>query len=363
MTASFTQTARAPSAPTSPESDWAYCQKALMEVSRTFSQPIQFLPEEQGRALTVAYLLCRVADTIEDSTGVEPRERDELFSLFQGVLRAEVTPDRLTARFFEFELAEAPEVELDLLGSLPRVMAVFAAQRPTVRALTARWVSEMADGMRLYGRRAEGREFTCLYTMTDLERYCYFVAGTVGHLITELFDDAVARTRGIDSPTALEPQLREHAESFGLGLQMVNIVKDVTDDFERRVCYLPRELCKKQGFEPEELLAPENREAARKVVVEVADRAGEHLDRALEYVVRIPAEHHQLRLFCLLPLWMAVETLALARTSENVFVPNQPVKITREAVGRIIAECGALCRDDAALRRRYAELSAGNLPA
>lgn len=363
MTASFNQHARASSAPTSPESDWIYCQKALFEVSRTFSQPIQFLPEEQARGLTVAYLLCRVADTIEDSTGLEPRERDELFSLFQAVLRAEVTSDRLAARYFEFDGVEAPEAELDLLNSLPRVMAVFAAQRPAVRALTARWVSEMADGMRLYGRRAEGREFTCLYTMTDLERYCYFVAGTVGHLITELFDDAIARAAGVDSPSPLEPLLREHAESFGLGLQMVNIVKDVTDDFERRVCYLPRELCKKAGFEPEELLAPENRDAARKVVVEVADRASAHLDRALEYILLIPVEHHQLRLFGLLPLWMAVATLALARDSENVFIPGQPVKISRDAVGRIIAECGALCRDDAALRRRYAELSAGHLPA
>lgn len=327
--------------------DWTFCRDSLFEVSRTFSQPIQLLPEEQERALTVGYLLCRVADTIEDCTGLTCRERDRLYSLFHDVMRGDTAPAELSRRFIDVNAADA---ELRLVRDLHRVMKVFATQKPAVRASTIRWVSEMTDGMRLYSRRAEGREFSAVYSLDDLERYCYFVAGTVGHLITELFDATIGKP-------GLEAHLRDECESFGLGLQMVNIVKDVTDDYSRGVCYMPRQLCRREGFEPEDLLAPQNRQGAHRVALTIADRAAEHLDAALEYTLKIPAEHHQLRLFCLLPLWMAVETLNLARHNDAIFTPGAPVKISRETVGRIIGECGRICRDDAALRARYQEMT------
>ena len=38
----------------------------LPEVSRTFALSIRVLPGELGRAVLAAYLLCRIADTLED---------------------------------------------------------------------------------------------------------------------------------------------------------------------------------------------------------------------------------------------------------------------------------------------------------
>lgn len=329
--------------PASGLDDWDFCVNSLEEVSRSFTQPILLLPEDQRVALTVGYLLCRVADTVEDCVGVTGTEKDELFSLFQSVLRGSAPSHALSERF---ENIEVVDTERRLMGGLGQVMAVFDGQKPSIKRATVRWVSEMADGMRLYGRRAEGREFFALMSRQDLERYCYFVAGTVGHLITDLFDEAI-------SQPGLEPQLRKHSESFGLGLQLVNIVKDVTDDFARGVCFLPREFCLEEGFEPEALLEEEHREGAQRVARRVIDRARLHLQGALDYTLTIPAEHHQLRLFCLLPLWMAVETLALAENNDAMFVPGKKIKISRSDVGRIIADCGRDCRNDQALRDAF----------
>ncbi|MCH2108113.1 MAG: squalene/phytoene synthase family protein [Polyangiaceae bacterium] len=326
--------------------DWEFCCQSLEEVSRTFTQPIQFLPPEQKKALTIGYLLCRVVDTVEDCVGIDAMERDRLFSLFQSVLRSEAAPEELIVAF---ENIEIKPTEARLMQGLSRVMNVFTSQSSSTCAATIRWVSEMADGMRLYSRRNEGREFTAVMSLADLERYCFYVAGTVGHLITDLYSDALGDAQ-------VEIDLREYTEGFGLGLQMVNIVKDITDDFERGVCYIPRQICRAQGFEPEEILEPQHREAALNAVAVVIDRAGDHLDAALEYTLAIPAEHHQLRLFCLLPLWMAVETLELARENVDVLIPDHPVKITREIVGKVIADCGRHCRDDQALRDAYLEL-------
>ncbi len=319
--------------------DWSFCVSSLEEVSRSFSKPIQLLPEEQRRALTCGYLLCRVADTIEDSDDLQEEKRDDLFQLFHRVLRGRADA-RLVAELFGD--AQASEAEKRLLEGFPSVMRVFSSQRLKVQQMTIAWVSEMADGMQIYCRRSEGRDFTAVLSLVDLERYCYYVAGTVGHLITDLFADL------IDQPS-VESELRKNAESFGLGLQMVNMVKDITDDFERGVSYMPRQLCLDEGFEPQELLKPENRQAAFRVVHKVIERASQHLNAAMDYVLALPAQQQGFRLFCALPLFMAVETLKLARNHPAVFEADKKVKISREMVGTIIAECGRVCGDDQAL--------------
>ncbi len=339
MTQQLTSVSPAPT----PIDDWTFCVQSLEEVSRTFTQPIMLLPEAQRRALAIGYLLCRVADTVEDCLGLEADEKDELFSLFIRIIKGNEPPRIL---FDRMRTVDASEAELRLIENLPRVMNVFETQSHSTKLATVRWVSEMANGMRLYCRRAEGREFFSLISLTDLERYCYFVAGTVGHLITDLFDEVI-------DDHEIENKLRFYAESFGLGLQMVNIVKDVTDDFERGVSFLPRQLCLDEGFEPEEMLAAENREAAKRVARKVIACAQGHLDSALQYTLTIPKDHQQLRLFCLLPLWMAMETLALAADSDAMFEPDEKVKIGREVVGRVIADCGRDCQNDEALSKAY----------
>jgi farnesyl-diphosphate farnesyltransferase len=161
---------------------------------------------------------------------------------------------------------------------------------------------------------------------------------------------------GERSPSRLESELREHAEAFGIGLQLVNILKDVTDDFECNKSYIPRSLSAAQGLSLPDLFDPAHRRAAHAVVAPIFTRARAHLDRALTYTLAVPEKQDKLRLFCLLPLWMAVRTLMLARGNDDMFTPLRPVKISRQEVAQIIAECTRHARDDAVLRGRYARL-------
>lgn len=332
------------------EADWAYCEQALVDVSRTFSKPIQLLPQPLKVALTCGYLLCRIVDTVEDHERLGGQERDALFSAFIAVLDGNQSPESFSARFATFT-EDDPEVRL--AQSLPRVMNVFLAQDLETRRSSVAWLSEMADGMRLYCRRDRPGALTTISTVSDLERYCYFVAGTVGHLITDLFSTWLG-----SNGAALEPELRARCESFGIGLQLVNILKDVTDDFARNRCYVPRQLCQMEGFARESLLAPECRAQAHRALLPMFERAGEHLGKAFEYVLLIPAQEAQLRLFCLLPLWMALETLVLAVGNDAVLIADRPVKISRESVGELIEDCLKHASDDVSLRRRYASAMA-----
>lgn len=328
------------------EADWTYCEQALIDVSRTFSKPIQLLPQPLRVALTCGYLLCRIVDTVEDHELLGSLERDALFTSYIAVLDGAQSPESFSARFAVFD-DQDPEVRL--AQSLPRVMNVFLAQDADTRRSSIAWLSEMANGMRVYCRRDRPGALTSIHTLADLERYCYFVAGTVGHLITDLFASWLGSTGA-----ALEPELRGRCESFGIGLQLVNILKDVTDDFSRNRCYVPRQLCHGEGFARENLLALEHRAQAHRALVPMFERAGEHLGKGFEYVLLIPAQQAQLRLFCLLPLWMALETLVLAVGNDAVLSADRQVKISRESVAELVEDCLRHASDDAALRRRYA---------
>lgn len=334
---------------TTPKADWEYCEQALRDVSRTFSKPIELLPDQPRVALTCGYLLCRVVDTVEDHPSLGGRWRDELFSRFIDVLDGELPADSFAAAFEELVDHGA---EVRLARNLPRVMRVFGGQSVQTRESTVRWVSEMANGMRLYCRRDKRGTLSAVDSVADLERYCYFVAGTVGHLITDLFCEFMGAS------SSLEQELRGRCESFGVGLQLVNILKDVTDDFDRKRCYVPRQLCRAQGFQPEQLLLSENRLQRQRALGPVFECASRHLDDALEYALLLPARQVQLRLFCLLPLWMARATLTLLVGEDAVFIPDRPVKISRNAVAAIMQNCLRFANDDASLRDQYSAMSA-----
>src|SRR5688572_29969079 len=104
------------------EHDWAFCEQALVDVSRTFSKPIQLLPEPLRVALTCGYLLCRVVDTVEDYPELGGRERDDLFSLFIDVLDRERPAEDFSRAFRDSSELSA---DLALARSLPRVLRVF----------------------------------------------------------------------------------------------------------------------------------------------------------------------------------------------------------------------------------------------
>ena len=299
------------------------------------------------------YLLCRIADTIEDNAHFTLAERDERYAAFLAALEAPY--DSTEVLHFEalFEGVQGDETENDLARHLSRVLEVFRALPAAMQHKATRWVAEMVRGMQLYSHRKPGADgFQALHTPEDLERYCYFVAGTVGHMLTDLFVEAM----GVPEDGALEMALRENAEAFGLGLQFVNILKDVTDDRVRNVSFIPRTSVAKAGLDIRTLTDPSKRDSAHAAVAPLFDRAQQFLDRALEYTLSIPKEQTAVRLFCLLPLWMAVRTLVHGRGNDAMFVSGEPVKIARDEVERLIAECIARAGDDAALRTHYDQL-------
>ncbi|HZH02953.1 MAG TPA: phytoene/squalene synthase family protein [Myxococcaceae bacterium] len=329
----------------------AFCRNLLPEVSRTFALNIPVLPEPLDGVVTVAYLLCRIADTLEDEASGPVSSTLGLFAELAGLVEggdAGGSGGRFAQRAAASLRPSAPPAEVELVRGTPRVLHALAESPPWVRPHVARCVRIMTEGMANTARSFEPGPPRGLVNLEATLDYCYYVAGVVGEMLTGLFVDyspeAAARAE------ALWPR----ASAFGRALQLTNILKDIREDLERGSCWLPRDRMAAHGLTPQTLLLSENRQRAVALLNELVAVARQEADTALEYSLSLPEEEPGLRLFCLWPLFFAVLTLSTLQGNAAVFEPA-PVKIGRDAVTRVMVMTQERVGSNADLRQLYAE--------
>lgn len=333
-----------------PGADRAFAVDTLPRVSRTFALCIRLLPPDLEHAVRIAYLLCRIADTIEDSIALDAADKRRCLVAFGGVVRDPAGPaEAVDTRFLQAAFAATPGDEPLLAREADRVLREFRRLTEAERKAIAPWVVEMCEGMATFCRdRADGGELPTLDTVADLDRYCYYVAGTVGHLLTELFGLQL----GDDARKA---RLDADATSFGLGLQLTNIIKDAAEDHRRGWSFIPRDLCRDAGVDPDTLFRPEHRDAARRVFGALIAKARGHLQDALVYSTLLPRSQYRIRLFCLTSLFFAVRTLRQAAEGTGL-VAGGTIKISRGDVYRTLATTCAVAPSNRLVRAYYRAL-------
>lgn len=330
--------------------DRAFCEAMLPRVSRTFALCIRLLPPDLEYPILVAYLLCRIADTIEDTPDLGGALKQELLEHFANWLSEPAAgPEPLRDMFARRATSEEL---LAYHGDV--VMREFRQLPERQQQCIAPWVREMATGMADFAVKSgpPGSGMHALSSLAELERYCYYVAGTVGHMLTALYP-----TGSGTIPEETVERLDRLAASFGLGLQMTNIIKDVADDRERGWSYVPRDLCDAVGIRPEQLHDPVYRGPAREVMLLLVTEAARHLDDARDYCTTLPRGVYRVRLFCLTSMFFAVRTLALARHTHRLLDPDWKLKISRADVYRTLGAAACVAPSNALIRRYYRALS------
>jgi farnesyl-diphosphate farnesyltransferase len=332
-------------------SDRLFCTEMLPKVSRTFAICIRLLPSDLSHPVLVAYLLCRIADSIEDSPTLSSDTKRDLLGQFSRCLR----PGGGSADSLHTAFASPSSNDEHLAREADIVLREFARLPSEQQDAIRPWVQEMSAGMAEYAQRRSGtgrEHIEALSTVEELDRYCYYVAGTVGHMLTELF--------------CLHAGCREQEEygeldslatSFGLGLQLTNIIKDVADDRRRGWVFVPQELCHLVGITPEQLHDEHHRDGAQRVMTLLIDKARTHLLDALRYTTVIPRRQYGIRLFCLSALYFAVRTLRLAATDDRLLDPSHKLKITRGQVYRTLAVTRLVAPSDTLTRRYFRRLA------
>ena len=322
-------------------SDLVWQDEMLRKVSRTFALVIPQLPPALRYVVGNAYLLCRIADTLEDDPELAAEVKRDCLAWFLRIVSGDEESDRFSDRVGPRLSAEAPAAERDLVADTPRVMRINGRFTATQRDIVARCVRTMSRGMSEFRRQSS---LSGLKDLHALDRYCYFVAGVVGEMLTELFCDysnEIERHR---------ETMMELAVSFGQGLQMTNILQDIWEDRRRGECWLPRDMFERAGCDLLQV-APADRfnPAFKKVLDDLIATAQMHLGRALAYVLLLPGHEAGLRRFCLWALGMAVLTLRRIHSLDG-FSSRQQVRISRRSVKAVIVVTSVLVRRDFALK-------------
>jgi farnesyl-diphosphate farnesyltransferase len=332
-------------------SDEAYQEHILPAVSRTFALTIPELPPALRTSVTNAYLLCRIADTIEDEPALTPSASLHFLQRFVAVLYGK-EPAAALAQDLGPQLSnQTLKAEADLVANMERVVRVTNRLDGQQQIAIQRCVEVMCGGMHQFQQTASPRGVPRL---ADLDDYCYYVAGVVGQMLTELFCGY--------SPEIAQQHASMHEldVSFAQGLQMTNILKDVWEDRSRGACWLPQEVFTPQGIDLGQLTpgrADGRFDAAMRELIGVAHA---HLRNALSFTLLIPAREAGIRRFCLWALGLAILTLRRIAATPG-FTSGRQVKIKRSAVALTRISTNMTVRSDWMLERLF-DIAARGVP-
>ena len=321
----------------------------LEGVSRTFALTIPQLPAALREVVSNAYLLCRIVDTIEDEPQLSFDQKKQYSEQFLGILQDHKDPHQLSNQLAPLLSDHTIPAEHQLIKQLDHVIEITRSFKEEQQQSLVRCVRIMSEGMVYFQEHASSEG---LKDQAEMDRYCYYVAGVVGEMLTELFclySPEIAKNRD---------ELFLLSRSFGQGLQMTNILKDIWDDHARSACWLPRDLFEQVGVELKDMKKLVGNEQYQKGLNQLVGIAHLHLENALRYTLMIPAHEKGIREFCLWALGMAM--LTLRKINGNLgFTDGDQVKISRKSVKATVAVTGFTVKHDFLLKLLFKWLSRG----
>ena len=307
----------------------------LKATSRSFHLTLSTLPSSVRDQVGLLYLLARLADTIADS---KTEDADSLIQALDGYL-AHLVDGHIVDLSGIAEIQEDPE-ERRLLENLDTITPVYRTMPSKDIVLMQRCLDVIISGQRLDLVRfgALGSELTALKNDEELDDYAYRVAGSVGEFWT-----AITLQNEIGNEIDNTELFDTLGIRFGKALQMTNILRDIPADLSLGRCYMPVERLSEVGLVPKDLSNPDSISAFRPLYDSYLDITCDHFDAAIEYIRMIPRKFKNLRLACLLPITIGLDTISLLR-SGNVLDSSERIKIDRKKIKKIAVSCGIATR-------------------
>jgi len=294
--------------------------KHLQGVSRTYAILVPMLPNSLADAVGVAYLLMRIIDTLEDDSRLATEQRLKHFDTVEMALEGEIEAGSALR-----EVIGDTAAERELMVDAPEVFARVRALEPEYREAVCQCARKMSGGVRHLIARSDERDapYPAIRDAAELREYCYYVAGVVGEMLCAMM------AHFLRLPTLA--RLHEVAVELGIGLQLVNILKDAMKDSKQGRRYLP--------------VADGGNVSHAEIYKAVLQEARQSLRRGTEFVLALPAGARELRSFCGLPIAWGAMTLARAERDPG------GAKIGRGAIHSSMEMFARIAGDDRSLRR------------
>ena len=237
--------------------------------ARNFYFAFLSLPTAQRRAVYALYAFCREADCVADDAGTASSATGENGSAVLSVGELEEVPSA-TNNDTPDDLAER---RAGLAALRARLAAAAQGEPETERDLA------LADTLDRYGVSEEDLRAVLdgvesdlnpmrIETSDQLKTYCYHVASAVGLATLPILTDGAPPTAG----------MREAAVDLGLGMQYVNVLRDIDEDLALGRVYLPSEELAARGVTESELRSRTMTDGLRSLLAAHAERARSYLD-------------------------------------------------------------------------------------
>lgn len=308
---------------------WSF--DALQDVSRTFALSLNYLPSPLRMYSSASYLLCRIPDTVEDSDKLTPSEKSTLLTSYVKVMENELDPadfQQQVQSTLDLSESEVRSINDDwnLVMDTHKIHELFNSFDEDIQEAMRPWVIELTEGMRMFIERYNEVGGMRLQDEEELEEYCYYVAGTVGHLLA----DIVATHYEVE----VGDSLHNAAERYGLILQFVNISKDVHSDYlDENNVYLPIQKLKSKGVDPSGVVNSDNSTPVGDVVLDILDSAEDYSQEAHKFLNWFQdVTTHEGFVGFALPYLLAIATIRDLRENSELAVEPEEVKITKDEV-------------------------------
>lgn len=308
----------------------------LKLVSRLFYTTLIVVPASVREQVGLSYLFARAADTIADTDVIERARRLQFLRQFRAQFSGEqISWDAIRGIQAALAPHQADSAERVLIQRLEDCFRLYQDYTVEDQARIRRLMGTLTNGMDMdltVFPADSARQLGALKTEDQLDQYTYFVAGCVGEFWTDLMCGHRPALAGWNVKEMSALGVR-----FGKGLQLTNILKDLSKDLRRGRCYVPEPWLREAGLTPADLLNRESLPKFRPVLKRMTAMARDHLDQGWAYTMAIPRREIRLRLSCMWPILSAGETLRLVLTSPALLDPAATVKISRGTVYRMIA--------------------------
>lgn len=293
-----------------------FCEDILKKVSRSFALTIPMLDEKIRRPVMIIYLQDRLLDNFEDEVeGITLKERRYLMDRVEEIFDPKKSGEK-SAQFIEKKADLFSNRDLKrLTANASLLYRGYLTLETEVRQISFKWLKEMNLGMQEFFQRD-------VETFSDLNRYCYYVAGTVGGFLTDLIIEKS------DLSAEKSRILRDNFEDAGLFLQKVNLIRDIKKDIENRnKNYWPlKELKIEEEMILDKRYKKEMQEALSKMLADVES----HIGGLISYMENIPEEFSGYRKFFAINNGLGLATLEkIKENSDKLFYGDERVKVAK----------------------------------
>jgi farnesyl-diphosphate farnesyltransferase len=299
----------------------------LRSVSRSFYLSIRFLPAQLRGPIALAYLLARTTDTVADTIGISGPVRIETLRILsdgiQGKASREVVINQV-ASFVPLQENAAERTLLDsLLDCLEWLEQTGRADRDDIRAVLEKITHGQMLDLHRFDNPAKVR---ALQTAADLDEYTYLVAGCVGEFWTRL---CFRHLR--DFASLSQDEMLALGRRYGMGLQLINILRDAGADLRAGRCYFPEDELGAVDLTAVQILSESDR--FQPIYRRWMEKAQEGLQCGMRYAHAI--RNRRVCAATVLPALIGVRTLDLLHQA-GISALHRNVKVPRGEVRGII---------------------------